>query len=348
MTDNIQRKIAALLERAAHPATPEAERAACQEKADAMMTLHKIERATFSWEKPIEERRKPVTHYLGGIQLVDSSSLASRRDDVEYEIEWEVNEIMRSCFLFAGAKARTKYFMESERPEGASRGSNLVIVGYEEDIFYGQLVWNMAFQEIVKALFPGWSDGLSMDANVFNLKEAGRSWSSIRETGIANGAKDSRGPLTRENAGSKLRTAYKREAKRRGLPPELPKLKDPQHWRKSFIAGFRSSLGQRMTAAKAGREEYFIGKNLPAIQQDEDAVKDLYEEHFPPPPPMTPEQIDRAKKWTEEQKKKKPRKAVKVRQGRYADANAWSVGVSASNRVDLGNTAQVQNKKELQ
>ncbi len=346
--ENIQRRISALLERAAHPATPEAERAACQEKADGLMFQHKIDRANLSWEKPVEERRKPVTVYMEPVRLIDYNGFASQRDSIEYTIQSIVSGIQGRCVRFAGVKARSKYFTEDQKPEGMEGyGSKIVVVGYEEDIYYGQLVWNMAFQEILRSLYPGWSAKLSMDANVYNLKEAGYSWSAIRNIGIANGAKDGYGELTEKNAGSKLRTAYKREAKRRGLPAELPKLKDPHHWRHSFISGFESNLVQRMTAIKAGREDYFGSiKNLPAIQQDENAVTSLFEEHFPPPPPLTEEELAEQAK-AEEERIKRPRKAVKVRSPRDADSSAWASGVYASDRIDLGNTAKVQNKKEI-
>lgn len=341
--ENIQRRISALLERAAHPSTPEAERAACQEKADALMLQHKIERANISWEKPVEERRKPTTVLMDVVSLVDTGTFASNRDEVEFSIEFTVKEIQRDCLRFAGARARTRFFNRENLIDGAQPGDHkLVVVGYEEDIYYGQLLWNMSLQEILRALYPGWSDSLSMDANVFNLKKAGYSWSSIRKIGISNGAKDAYGVLTEKNAGSKLRTAYKREAKRRGLPPELPKLMDPHHWRNSFVSGFHSNLKQRMTAIKMGRESYFDSKNLPALRQDEDAVDSLFEEHFPPPPPPTPEEIAAAEKAA-----KSSTRSVRVRKSRIADATAWGQGVSASNKVDLGNAQKVQNKKEL-
>ena len=352
--DDIQRKITALLERAAHPATNAAERAACQEKADAMMLKHKIERAAISWERPIEERRKPTTILMDQLDLTSSMVWASRRDGVEYEISGVIRGIRHSCLQFAGVKARNHHFHGASMlgMDDELRGkTKLVVVGYEEDIYYGQMVWNSAFQEILRVLYPGWSENLSMDANVFNVKNAGYSWPAVREMGLKNNAKDSRGPLTKNNAESKLRTAYKREAKRRGLPPELPKLKDPHHWRNSFVSGFNSNLLQRMSALKAGRESYFDGANLPALVQDEDAVKDLFNEHFPPPPPPTEEErarwVEEMRQMEEDRKNRKPQR-IRYSEPRQADLSAWRAGVSSSSKIDLGNTAKVQNKKEIQ
>lgn len=352
-SESTMRKISSLLELAAHPETPENERARARELADSLMAKHKIERATFSWEKPIAERRKPIVRYFRRITTVRVEAMASNRDSVEWSIQERIRGLQSAAFRFAGVRARGKYLSKEEAKEVGFGDIEMVYVvaGYDEDIYYGELVWNMILTEIVRGLYPGWDQKRSMDENVFLLKDAGYSWSAIRAFGLSNNAKDHNGALTEKNAGSKLRTAYKREAKRRGLPAELPKLNDPQHWRNSWISGFESNILQEMSAIKRGRESFFEGQNLPAIAQEEDAIKDLWEEMFPPPPPPTPlteEEKEELKRLDEEAKKRKP-KAVRIRQPRRreADLGAWRSGVSASKRVELQSDAKLKNKKEI-
>lgn len=338
MSERIQRKIASLLERAAHPGTDEHERESCLRMADEMMAKHKIERSLISWERPIEERRKPTTLYYEPLHFVDNDMIRSRRHYSEYEVSGTLTGLRQTIFRFVGARCRFDY----------RDGKNtLVVVGYEEDIYYGEMLWNMTLSEIVRSMYPTWSKAVSMDENVYKLKSAGYSWPQIREIGLENGAKDAHGSLTFENAGSKLRSAYRRYAKSIGESGEMPKVRQPEWWRVSFADGFAKNLGQRLAAIKMDRESYFDGKNLPALQKDEQAVKDLFEEHFPPPPPLTEEEFAEQKKREEEWDRKNKNRKVPVPKVRYYDPSGYRSGVASSNRVKLTHDEQLKMKKEI-
>lgn len=351
--DNKQRVITSLLERASHPNTPEEEREACLAKADAMMIQYKIERASISWERPIEERRKPVTRFFDpSVRSMSEAEWASTRDySTESQMAGNLGGIRRTCFSFAGARCSEKYFgRNSEKSKaqvkehGLEEGSvYLVVVGYEEDLYYGESLWNEVFREIIRSLYPSWVSSKSLDWNVYEMKESGYSWSTICRSAIRASAGDARGLVTEKNSGSKLRTAYKREAVRRGLPAELPKVGQPQLWRESWLAGFSSALTQRMAAVKAGRKDYFekAGVNLPALQQDEEAVDEMFEEFFPKPKPMSEEELKKLNDQIEEEAKKaRSRRPAKVRT-RYYDSSAYGKGHAKSQSIDIARGSRV-------
>lgn len=345
MSENIriQEKISRLLEKAAHPGTPEGERAVAQEMADRLMAKHKIERAMINWERPLEERRKPTHTVINPLTLIEESSMrASQRDIAEHYIQGELTGLRSNILRFVGLRVTCQYVEEEN-------GYREVAVGYEEDIFYGQLLWNTVFQDIVSKMFPGWSQNLSMEENVYRLKKAGYSWSQIREIGLHNGAKDAYGVLTEKNAGSKLRSSYGRWAVRQGESKKAELIRDPHWWRRTYVFSYSSRISQRLAAMKAGREEYKT-ENLPALQADQDLIDEHLYELYPHlrPVELTPEQkAEREREYQEELKREKNRKSVsKPRAMRGGDRAAWEKAYGDANRVDLSRTESFEGKRK--
>lgn len=344
----IQEKIRSLLEMAAHPQTPEHERSLAQEQAEKLMNKYKVERASINWERPILQQDKPIRREFNIVNFIAPGAMSnSGRDFAEHSINGRISGLQRTVLQFAGARVTDKYFEED--------GKYLrkwVVYGYEEDVFYGELLWNIVLQEVLRTMFPGWSDQRSMEENVYLLKKAGYSWSQIREIGLVNNAKDAYGQLTHANAGSKLRSAYGRAAKRRGEDPKAPLIRDPHWWRRSYADSFAVRLTQRMSAMKQERDEYFAKKNLPAIQKQESAVDEAFYEEFDFLRPPTPEEMERRRKEQEErdeaEKDKKSVRPAKAPRVRYYDNSAWNAGYDAANKIDLAQSRQFKNKEELQ
>lgn len=348
-SDSITRRIQALMERAMHPATPEEERESAQAMADKLMAKYRVDAAMLDFGKKENERREPVVHHFDPIKIVDESSLrASSRDTNEYSLQGRLTGVRAHIFSHCGCKARSS-FKEGKRV--------YTVIGYQEDVFFAELLWNTVFMDIVSKMYPSWNKEKSFDANVFDIKKAGYSWSQVREIGLANGGRDHNGPLTFKNAGSKLRTAYKREASRRGevVLPGKQQPTDPHWWRQSFCQAYIVRLEQRLRAMENQHEEYKGIDNLPAMQQSEEWVLRKYWEQFPDEHPDAV--AERMKKWREEDAKleaeyrsgarKRPRsRSVSMPRMRQADGNAWSAGHEAANQVNLSTAKAAGDKKE--
>ncbi|UVK63850.1 hypothetical protein SEA_LILYPAD_46 [Gordonia phage LilyPad] len=324
--DRRLRIIENLLIRASHEGTPEEERIACQEQADKLMAQYQIDRAMLNFNKKNGEERKPTHREYDGIDLIQEGSVrdstynwrtnrwSQSRDTEEYAIQGVISGIRGNTFRHAGCQLGHKM-------------GKTIAVGFEEDLMYAEMLWLGIFGDILTKMFPSWDKAKKFDENVYNLKKAGYSWSQVREIGLRNDARDHNGPLTAENAGSKLRTGFKRHCKKIG-EEVTRQSQNPHLWRRSFVDAYSATLSQRMAAMKAGREEYFDKSNLPAMVQDKDRVKQhLYE--------LIPE-LDPAN-WPEPDpnwEPPKPTKAVKQKV-RYADPDAWAAGNAAASKVNL-------------
>lgn len=334
MSEKKMRRIEGLLARAAHPNTPEHERITAQEKADLLMAELQVDRATFNFNKSAKEVRDPSRRDYEWLNLVaDGATGNSRRDREEWGIEGVINGIRQNIFYHAGAKC-------AHLPTG------FAAVAYEEDLIYAEMLWLSVFQTILNRMFPTWDERKPFDENVYNLKKAGYSWTQVGKMGVMHGARDQRGELTMENGGSKLRTAFKRQAKRVGeeVLPGKQQPMNPHLWRRSFVDSFSSTISQRIAAMKLGREDYFDKSNLPAIVQDKDRVQHAFYEMFPD---LNPANWPEPEPLTEEQKKEneKARKRVSHKV-RAADPNAWAAGNAAAQSVNLGNNQQFEKQKE--
>ncbi len=347
--DSKMRVIEALLRTAAHEATPDHERVLAQEKADKLMIQYQIDRAMVNLDRDNDRKVEPIRKEYDKIDLVDRGSVQNTRDISEYFVQASLNGIKRSIFHHAGAVTTEKFLNGSH---------TFIAIGFPEDLVYAEMLWLSVFAEIVPKMFPTWEENRGFDENVYALKASGRSWPQVFEMAMRHGPtakeelaesgffyvtsesigpSDKTGPLTKKNAASKLRTAYRRHAK--SIGEEVSRQpSDPHWWRKSFAHAFETSLAQRIGAMKQGREEYFDKSNLPAMQHDADMVKAKFYEEFPEKNPANQPKPD---------PNVKPTKAVR-RKERYADPNAWQAGHAAAHSVNLSNNKQFSRKEELE
>lgn len=329
--ESIMRRVQALLELAAHPSTPQAERETSQEMADKLMARYRLDRAMLNFKSAgkVQERREPTHRFYDHIKLVDDSMNHSTRDwNEEYGIQSVVNNMRDTIYRHAGC-------------EYAFSGSGMTYVGYEEDLFFGDMLWSTVFQDVVTRMFPRWEREANFDENVFRLKNAGFSWPQVREAGLAVDARDRNGPLTAQNAGSKLRTAYNRYCKKVGYEPPETQPRNPGLWRRSFVDSYSSRLRQRMAKLKNNAEQEAGEEGALALIKDSDLVRQKLYDLFPSMNPAN---------WPKHEvdsnaPKPKARRPKKIKY-RAADPAAWDAGYHAANRVDLGNVKAAGHKKE--
>lgn len=332
--ESAMRRIQALLERAGHPETPEHERDACQEKADKLMQQHRIERAMLNFT------RKDVPKEI----------MSKDIDRASGEYSNQLRQMQYAILKHAGCQAAVNWEV-------------MTAVGYEEDIFFAEMLWAQVRLDFTSKMFPRWETWRSFDANVYEIKSAGYSWVQVCSMGMEHNAKDVTGVLTMKNGGSKLRTAFKREAKRRGvvvLPGKQQPMK-PQLWRDSFASSYRNTLENRLWALaekNRGPREHAL-----ALQTDADRVLAEFYRLFPKLHPdyiaeearkareaheawlagMTPKE---RREWERDQRAWEKIATKK----RYADPNAWQKGHEAASNVNVsrGNAVGDPDRKGLE
>lgn len=243
----LMRRIRSLIERAEHSKTSEHERQACLAKADALMFKNSIDRAT--------------------VEALESKQTRIKRFDWDMPFDSEffyyfsdmMGKVARHCRLKSVAGYR-----------------NLAVVGYEEDIMYGQMLWTTIHLEFARKINPGWSQHRDFDENVTLLKEAGEKWISIARIAMEHGYAES------EVMGQKLGQAYKRQCKREGREPKRGTQRH-RAYRQSFAESFFATITRRLHELEQSEDESIEDRDriLPALRVDEDKVQEVFWEHFP-------------------------------------------------------------------
>lgn len=343
MTDNYIRKVEALINRANHKDANSEERIACLAKADEIMAKHRLDRAML-----FKDGNKPEK------EIIVKTVSALPYSPYVGSLTWMRKDILTHC----GVMSRTWQ-------------EEVTLVGYEEDIFYAEMLWTSVYMEFTSKLFPKWESHRGFDANVYALKNAGYSWPEVRDFALAENAGDHISKLTVKNAGSKLRTAFKREAQRNGIEV-LPGRQQPANsraWRDSFVEGFVNTLYGRLAVLSAKAKEAAGEAGEIALISDADRVKHRFWEMYPETHPEAIRRVieenrasfDRAEsEMTEAEKKKLERdqKAAARRWTREQDRkmnsssyqHGYSTGRDTARSLNLGRESAVsdrQNAKEL-
>lgn len=326
MEDRIIQKIQALLERAGHPETPEGERIACEDKADVLMTKYRIERAMLNFKRTDTVREITNREF----------------EAVQGDFAGTLNYIMYSVFQHSGCRATQAW-------------KKITVVGYEEDIFFGEMLWVNIHREFVTRMLPSWSTSRTFDHNVYLLKESGKSWMEI--VYAENEALGVKSTLTAKS-GSRLRTAYKRWAERIGaeVPKEQPR--NPKLWRESFAQSFEASIYRRLREMKAKRtgEEQATEGAAVALIKDEDRIKAEFYRLFPDRDPENIKKRDAEYEAAEAARRAALTDAERVAEDRQRerdrarwarqsaswkpsprDQRGWEAGHNAASSVDLAN-----------
>lgn len=335
MSEDYIRKVEGLLNRANHPEANDQEREACLAAADRIMKKHRLDRAMLFQSGKAPDREIIVKEYDAILAEKYATNLGYMRDAV-----------FRHCGVMF-------------RP-GWRRGT---AVGYEEDVFFAEMLWSSVYMDFTTKMFPKWETHRSFDLNVYNLKTAGYSWPDVRDMALKHEPSDQTGPLTFKNAGSKLRTAFKRECERRGEEVRRQPQR-PEAWRNGFAQGYESTLRSRLYVMAMKDREAPGSEGEIALLKDEDRVKQRFWEVFPEEHPDV--QARKQKEFEEEvaaqeasltdaekaARERKFQSAMRRLQKSYEarfDSKGYETGSQSAHEVNLSRNTTVgePNRKEI-
>lgn len=340
VTEGTMRRIQGLLRQAEDPGITDAERTAFMERADQLMAKHRLDRAilfaNMTQNQKVQGREVVVTT----VPAMEFS-----------EFLGALMRIRKAVYKHCGCALEDKWYGEAK------------VVGYQEDIDYASMMFTTVQMEFVRRVFPTWNSALGFDENVHTIKSSGYSWSQVREMGLAHNARDFSGPLTAANAGSKLRVAFKRHAKKIGevVLPGKQQPMNPQRWRRNFADSFASTIRFRLAEMDRANKEAAGQEGEIALRSEFDNVMDRFWEEFP-------DQHPDARKAREEKRQKEhdewwnsltdaeKRKHERANNKKYRtpseymyDEKAWSAGHKAATKVRLTNDGDIadNNRKEI-
>jgi hypothetical protein len=361
----IMTRIMKLLERANHPETPEAERQACLDKADAMMAQHMIDRMDL---KP-EEKTK-VVEATWDLSVGEAGS----------EFRQHVIGLMQTVVRHNGIRIhpRTQYAV---REDGTTNWSVIryKLVGFPEDMAYAEQIWFRVFKEFVSNVNPTWDTTLSVPENVYQFVRAGLAWGQIHAAATRNGVEL---PPVLNGGGAKLRKMYKEECKRR--EEEYYKTRQHDAYRTSFARSFSSTIAHRLAEMREKSKDA-VGdddKFALAVRSTKERVDEEFYRLYPEYDPEVirrmreaeefeaacrfamlsedeqayviaqaeKEQADWEKKWRarEARASRARRNYGYVRERNDYDASAWQRGESVASRVNLSVDPEVKRKEKGQ
>lgn len=154
--ENVQRRIALLLERANHPSTPPAEAESCRSKADTLMFEYQIDAALVAEKQP--EQDKPFW----------SEVLVCRADS-----EWGnyYAHLVRAVAEHVGVKGVMKY--GSTTGEDGYRWYTFDTVGFQGDVDMFTLLWTQTMMEFQRRFEPKYDRSMSDAVNAFLMRMSG-------------------------------------------------------------------------------------------------------------------------------------------------------------------------------
>lgn len=332
--DAAKRRITALLDRAEHPNTSEHEATACREKAESMMAEYRIERAMLHL-KGHDKRRFEVK---------------------EFKVPFRHNGFFVDIFDHVNCHV-------------AVSGGGYSVVGYPEDIFYGETLFRRAQAEVHNTLQPNWVEDRTVEANIYALRRSGMSWDDVYYS-IPAGVKADLGVEVLTVPGmNRIRYRFRKEEQRLGAP-KFAWHKSRYDFQRWFIQGFASQLTQRLYDLKARAEaEPTVGEYALAIQTDDEALLEEFYNLFPQYRPMS--DADRAKRRAqyeaenqaeaerranltdaqrrrEDEEHEREARRAERRWKKYVadntpDEKAWAVGTQSADRVRLMLNDEVKN-----
>lgn len=328
--EKILERVRKLIDKA-NSTTFEAEKQAFFDKAESLMQAHEIEQAELDAHRPKNEQRPIV----------------SRTVNVGDYNWW--NHKYRLLVVFA--QHRKVRLAQTPRYD-------FVIVGYEADLDFVELLWTTTVLDFSSKMQPGWQKDragtarANFDANVYALKEAGFKWVQIAMEANRNGGNPHTGQPcgTGQGQGGPLISAYRRECKRLGVEPTKHTQRHDAY-RDSFADSYVATINNRlyMMRLHAEEESGVVASNLPAVRSAEDRVNEEFWRLFPLYHPdevkrraeeqrakeaarlgsMTPEELE-AEKAAEISRKL----SARMRDKSY-DRNGWQAGDQAAKQVDL-------------
>lgn len=272
--NSVLKRVRALIEKAEHPGTPDAEAAACRERADEIMTKYAIEDIQLQMAKPLAEQAK-ATQITIDIGAGDSLFLQ--------EMSTLANIVGKYC------RVKTIWLAGSGR-YSLDHQEKVRVFGYESDLRYFELLFTTIHLHMIGAIFPSPDESKFLEDNCWELHNAGLNWLDIaRAYGwvkLDDGDKKY-GEWQNRHTGERARTAkvgsyykraYYRAAKARNEAPRVIPASGSLNFRKNAARGYLSRIYQRLNSA-AGKREASTELVLANRQEGIDAlVQEFYPE----------------------------------------------------------------------
>jgi hypothetical protein len=257
-------KIQALLARADHPNTPEAEAASCRAMAETLMRKYRIDQEAALATDP--GAATPIFH---DIRVTTYDVNASR------DLERYYTQVLRSIVSHAGCMTTLRW----------EDGYVATICGYEGDVRYAEYLWTAALLMFSTRIDPRWDAALPEAENIWRLRNAGLERRVIADQAWGRGA----GKIAANR--SKVQRIYVRECGLRNEPVRAAGLGyKTDAYREAYAESFADELNWRLRMARdaADREGGAI-----VMHGRADRIKEAFWGRFPnlrpQPPKAAPE-----------------------------------------------------------
>lgn len=247
--NDVLRKVRALVARAEHPETPEAEAKAASEMADALMLKYAIDEATIDKGRPEAQRSKPSSI---DVALTGDNTLIAYMGFLAEQVAKHCNCLIRTY----------RHYDYTEHTWMAR------VYGFESDLRWFEIMYTTLRLHMVGALRPKIDPALSMGENAYNLHHAGQNWQEIAHLAGWRGPVTSRpGEAScmyeHEATGERrsyaqavlqYKKAYQAEVRKRGeegvrIPPA-----GGETFRRSSAEGYARRIEQRLREMREHRQ----------------------------------------------------------------------------------------------
>lgn len=243
----IMNRVMALLERAAHPGTPPAEARLCEEKADALMAQHMIDRMDLT----VEEKSK-IIKSTWDLRISDAGN-----DSIEFYST--ILNLLTTVLFHCGIRLNPRVeFAKNEDGKTDWNRKRLILVGFPEDIRYAEQIWFTVFKTFVMNVNPKWDVSKSLGENVYDQISAGKTWRVVQD--MAYDARPDHYGLPgkfadhpTKSGGPILNKAYKEALKERG--EESGVTRRNKAYRASFARSYSATIGDRLRVMRAKAKE---------------------------------------------------------------------------------------------
>lgn len=365
--EKIMNRVRALLERAAHPATPPAEAKLCEEKADQLMAEHMISQMDLT----VEEKSTIIKSHWD-IRVSDAG-----KDSHEFyaTIISLLRNVLQHCHI--RIHPRVEYPKDKNGKTDYSL-RRMTLVGFPEDIAYAEQIWFNVFKTFIMNVSPKWDTTKSLGDNVYEHLRAGITWRVIQDIaydavpdhyGLAGKFAD----YPTKQGGPILKKAYQEALEARG--EEWHVTRRNTAYRASFARSYSATIGDRLYEMRAKTKEAVSDsdKFALALVDTKEKVDAEFYRLFPEYDPEVRRRMEEAeaaeaaaefaKLSPEEQarriKEKADQEARWARQSRRARANygrvresdrtdmaAWRRGKQVADSVNLRADAKVKANKK--
>jgi hypothetical protein len=343
--ESILRRISTLIEQAQHYRRhgEEGSAEAAYHLADKIAAKYAIDLAQVDSKRTKEEREKPISTNIDFPYSAWDSYLA---------------RMLRSICNLAKVRIRRK-----------GHYNNFIIVGFQSDVDYVQMLWMNTHLTFMAKIDPRWDTAKTADENIKALKESGIKWADIADYANMHGFE------CKPNDG-KLKAAYRRQCKKEGVEPTSHTQRHGAY-RESFAAFFVEKIEDRLLKMGLQREEMSSSSGAELVLFDRfAAVNAMFFEMFPEMHPdairarqdaalqlsleADREEEERRAKLTPKQREAEDRKREReqqrydredqLRYHRMYDRNGAAAGRKAGNSVDLSagrNGVRQSNSKQI-